>query len=116
MPWIEIGEVKAAVSVWRLLEDLGWRPTFTTPHEQRGACPICGKAKGQGRVLVALPDMWRCYRCGRYGDVIDLWSAVRHVTFDVAIRELANCYCVSAVRKRSGSRIASDGVGGTPRP
>lgn len=74
--------------------------------ELRGPCPLCargaargpravepvkGRRKGKGRSesFAVKGDRWRCYRCGLFGDVVDLERELRGGTTVEAARRLA---------------------------
>lgn len=52
-------------------------------------CPVCGNGKGKDGDGIALDTSskaefshWKCFNCGLYADVLDLWKADRNITDD----------------------------------
>src|SRR5262249_43422857 len=78
--FLDFAHLKRQLSLVRVLEHLGLSSRLRGSGPQRRcACPI-HRADGRGRTFsVNLDDnVFRCFdaRCGRQGDVIDLWAAL----------------------------------------
>lgn len=86
-PAIDFDAVKAAVTIAAVLRLLG-----TVLHgrgaQQRGPCPLHGSTSGTGRCFSANTDKnaFRCFKCGRSGNALDLWAAANQLTpYDAAV-------------------------------
>ena len=100
MKWLDYREIRERVRIVDLLEELGWQATKTRGAQLRGSCPLpgCNRTTTLGR---SNPSQWtfsvqrdrniyRCFRCGSEGSVIDFWSAYHSMTiYDVA-KELSS--------------------------
>jgi DNA primase len=78
--------------------------------QRRCACPI-HRGDGRGRTFsVNLDDnVFCCFeaRCGKQGDVIDLWAALHHLSLQAAALDLVNTFGLEpapapATEKRHG--------------
>lgn len=93
---IDFAEVKRLVSVWDVLDMIGWQAIARTPTERRGPCPIHGSTNIRSRVFAASRDGWMCHKCKRNGDAVRLWAELRSMTSYNAAVDLC---------KRSGSKV-----------
>ena len=77
--WVSFAQVKAAISMRRLLEDYGILEGLRRsggPDHYRGACPM---HQGEGREAFHCDlrkQVFHCFSCGAGGNVLDL---VRHM-------------------------------------
>jgi DNA primase len=60
-----------------VLQLLGFRAKSTNGGQLRGACPLHGSTSGTSRCFSANVDdhVYGCFKCGRVGNALDLWSA-----------------------------------------
>lgn len=86
------------------VEDLAGRETdlVKAGSERRGQCPLCGAGKKSASAQFCVKPMkqvWRCYGCDRFGDVVDLErelrgrspvEAARRLTGDLPLPERTN--------------------------
>jgi hypothetical protein len=82
MLWIDFDHVKSQLPLESLLAHLGLLPTLHgTAQQRRGPCPLHENGKGKGRTFSVQLDknVFQCFdaKCGKKGDVIDLWAAVK---------------------------------------
>ena len=87
-PAIDFDAVRAAVTMAAVLALLGFQAQTTRGAQQRGPCPLHGSATGTSRVFsVNLADqIFHCFKCGRSGNALDLWSqATRQTPYDAAL-------------------------------
>ena len=80
----------------RVLDHLGLSPRLRGGGPQRrGACPI-HRGDGRGRTVSVNLDenVFHCFdaRCGKEGDVIDLWSALYHLGLREAAIDLVRTF------------------------
>jgi putative transposase len=87
-PAIDFAGVRAAVNMATVLQLLGFHATGTRGCQQRGPCPLHGSTNGTSRCFSAHLDqqMFQCFKCGRSGNALDLWSQATHQPlYDAAI-------------------------------
>ena len=65
--------------------------TFFPERDKAGGwvCPLCGSgsgANGTGITHTSYGNHYKCWKCGKYGDIIDWIIAVLNVNFDEALR------------------------------
>lgn len=87
-PPIDFAAVRAAVSMAAVLQLLGFQAKSTHGAQQRGSCPLHGSTSGTSRCFSAHlgQQMFHCFKCGRSGNALDLWSqATRQSIYDAAI-------------------------------
>jgi putative transposase len=87
-PPIDFAAVRAAVNMAAVLQLLGFQANSTQGAQQRGPCPLHGSTSGTSRCFSANLDqqMFRCFKCGRQGNALDLWSqATRQTVYDAAV-------------------------------
>jgi hypothetical protein len=109
--FIDFAHLKSQLSLARLLEHLGLSARLRGSGPQRRcACPI-HRADGRGRTFsVNLDDnVFHCFdtRCGKQGDVIDLWAALHQMTLRAAAIDLVRTFDLepapaNATEKRNG--------------
>ena len=100
MTWHDYREIRERVRIVALLEELGWQATKTRVAQLRGTCPLpgCSRTTTLGS---SSPSQWtfsverdrniyRCFRCGSAGSVIDFWSAYRGLPVYDAAKELSS--------------------------
>ena len=63
------------------------------PAAERGKfnCPACGSSDALG-LVPPNKDRWKCFSCGKSGDIFTLWNAVNGGDFAAALAELAARY------------------------
>jgi putative transposase len=84
-PAIDFEAVKALVTITAVLSLLGITPSQT---QHRGPCPLHGSTAGTSRCFSANleKNIFHCFKCGRRGNALDLWSAATHQTpYDAAL-------------------------------
>lgn len=99
MKWHDYREIRDRVQIVDLLEELGWKAIKTRGAQLRGSCPLpgCrstttgGKPSPSQQTFSVHRDrnIYRCFRCGSAGSVIDFWSAYRMLTIYKAAEELS---------------------------
>jgi hypothetical protein len=94
--YIDFGHIKQQLSMQRVLSHLGLAERLQGSGEQRRcACPI-HRGDGRGRTFsVNLKDnVFICFdsRCGKQGDVIDLWAALQQMDLRGAAIDLVRTF------------------------
>jgi putative transposase len=87
-PAIDFDAVRAAVTIAAVLQLLGFRPVSSRSAQQRGPCPLHGSTAGTNRCFSVNLDAnsFHCFKCGRAGNALDLWTAAtRQSPYDAAI-------------------------------
>lgn len=85
---IDFAAVRDVVRIGQVLELIGFEPRRTQGDQQRGGCPLHGSRSARSTCFsVHLEDhTFRCFKCGRGGNVIDLWStATKQLPYDAVI-------------------------------
>jgi transposase len=107
--YIDFAHIKGQLPLERVLGHMGLLPRLRGSGPQRRcACPI-HRADGRGRTFsVNLKEgVFCCFdaRCGRKGDVIDLWAALHQMDLRAAAVDLARTFDLEPARpteKRDG--------------
>lgn len=94
--FIDFAHLKRQLPLARALDQLGLSGRLKgTGAQRRGACPL-HRGDGRGRTFsVNLDeDVFQCFdaRCGKKGDVIDLWAAVHGLTLRAAALDLVRTF------------------------
>jgi DNA primase len=80
MASIDYAAVRQRIAVPRVLDLIEYRPTVIRGDQWRGPCPIAEHASTRDRdrcFSVNLSrNVFRCFRCGRSGNQLDLWAAI----------------------------------------
>lgn len=112
-----IENVKAAVSLQGFLE--GHRVAFRQVGGglRSDTCPCCGEGqKGSNKLgLLAGGQKWRCFSCGKGGDVIDAAASIWHIPHRDAIHRLAKEQWVDATAPLTRSQKVDDARNGQQR-
>lgn len=117
MTWHDYGEIRERVRIVDLLEELGWQATKTRGAQLRGSCPLPG-CRSATTLARPSPSQWtfsvqsdrniyRCFRCGSEGSVLDLWSAYRRLTIYEVAKELSS---KMPSNQRSQTSNPTDGI------
>jgi transposase len=94
--YIDLAHVKGQLPLERVLAHLGLTQRLRGSGPQRRcACPI-HRGDNRGRTFsVNLQDnVFTCFdaKCGKHGDVIDLWAALHHVDLRAAVLDLIRTF------------------------
>jgi transposase InsO family protein len=86
-PAIDFAAVRAAITIATVLQLLGCQ-RHGTGAQHRGPCPLHGSTSGTSRCFSANLDKnaFRCFKCGRQGNALDLWAAAQQLSpYDAAL-------------------------------
>ena len=87
-PAIDFPALRNVLSMAAVLQLLGFQANSTRGAQLRGPCPLHGSTVGTSRCFSAQLDqkMFHCFKCGRSGNALDLWShATQQTAYDAAI-------------------------------
>jgi transposase len=101
---IDYAALRTQLSMEGVLQRLGWLDRLSgTTQQRRGPCPIHEPEQSRGRSFsVNLhKGVFRCFhkKCGAQGNVLDLWTAVRHVPLYEAALQLAEAFGIDLSAK-----------------
>src|SRR5262245_53563585 len=95
-PWLDFEHLKMQLPLQRVLEHLDlWDTLRGTGRQRKGPCPVHAP-DGTGKTFSVQLDknVFHCFepRCGRKGDVIDLWAAVKSLNLREAALDLVGTF------------------------
>jgi transposase len=102
--FIDFAHIKRQLPIARLLEHLGLSSRLRgSVAQRRCACPLHG-GDGRGRTFSVNVDdnVFHCFakKCGKHGDVIDLWAALHQMSLREAALDLVRTFNLEAAPKR----------------
>jgi transposase len=105
---LDFAHLKSQLSMGKVLDQLGLSGRLRGEGQQkRCACPI-HRGDGRGRTFsVNLTEgVFCCFdsRCGKQGDVIDLWAAVKQVSLREAALDLARTFDLEPARAKGAEK------------
>lgn len=108
--WVDFAHVRRQISLEQVLSKLG---IFDRLHgrgpQRRGPCPIHGSEGHGGRPFsVHLgKNVFRCLNaaCGKQGNALDLWSAVRQLPLRQATIDLADAFHLQLAPAAASHRV-----------
>jgi putative transposase len=87
-PAIDFDALRSALNIADVLDLLGFQPHSGRGPQRRGPCPLHGSTRGTSRCFsVHLQrHAFHCFKCGRYGNALDLWThATGQAPYDAAL-------------------------------
>jgi transposase len=106
--FVDFAHLKRQLPLARVLDQLGLTARLRgTGSQRRGPCPLHrGDARGRTFSVNLDEDVFHCFdkRCGRKGDVIDLWSAVNGMSLRDAALDLVRTFGLEAAPARTEKR------------
>lgn len=87
-PAIDLDAVRSVLNIGDVLDLLGFQPRSRRGPQLRGPCPLHGSTRGTSRCFsVHLQrHAFHCFKCGRHGNALDLWShATGQTPYDAAL-------------------------------
>ena len=109
--YVDFAHLKKQLSLARVLDQLGLSDRLRGSGAQRRcACPLHrGDARGRTFRVNLEENVFCCFdkRCGKHGDVIDLWAELHHVSLREAAIDLVATFGLepaakSGTEKRDG--------------
>jgi len=73
---IDYAAVRAAIDIRAVLDLIGFKPTSKRGEQWRGPCPLHGSQATWSRTFSVnvARGVYRCFKCGRGGNALDLWA------------------------------------------
>jgi DNA primase len=106
MPWLDYRRIRQEVRLEAILNAIGWQATKACGVQLRGPCPLAG-CKGTSTFSVEQArNIYRCFRCGSSGSVIDFWSSYCKVPIWVAATELNDQHMGRENQRTSNEELA----------
>jgi putative transposase len=87
-PAIDFAAVNASITMAAVLQLLGFQAASIRGAQQRGPCPMHGSTSGTSRCFSVNINEQRfhCFKCGRAGNALDLWTQANQLTpYDAAV-------------------------------
>ena len=100
MPWVDYRELRQMLKIEEVLAWMNWRANTKQGEQLRGICPLCeaststmshsnSNASNRRKFAVNINrHVFKCFRCGRGGNALDLWQAYRKTSQNAAATEL----------------------------
>ena len=90
MPSLDFQAIHAAVSIFQVLEVVGFVAVEQSGDQVRGPCPVHGSTSPDSSSFsVNLPrNTFQCFKCGAKGNQLDLYVAVTRLPIHEAARQL----------------------------
>ena len=89
MPKIDYAELRSQLRVIDVLTQIGWQSTQGRGEQLRGPCPLCGGPEAAASFSVNTGrNIYRCFRCGSQGTVLDFWMSYSKLPIHAAAQEL----------------------------
>jgi DNA primase len=87
---IDFTELRRRVTIEEVLNLLRFQPTWRRGPTLRGPCPIHGStSESTDHFAVDLDkNCFKCFHCGKGGNQLDLWTAVRRLPIHPAAIDL----------------------------
>ena len=89
MPKIDYAELRSRLRILDVLAQIGWQSTQGRGEQLRGPCPFCGGPEVAPSFSVnTRRNIYRCFRCGSQGNIIDFWMSYSKLPIHEAAQEL----------------------------
>ena len=76
MNWIDYAAIRSRIPMVQILAMISFRPTYQRGDQWRGLCPVCHGSNDRCFSVNVQRNIFRCFRCQRSGNQLDLWSAI----------------------------------------
>jgi hypothetical protein len=89
-------QLREAVRIEEVLSWMQWEWHWRVGDQLRGVCPLCATSRtdtaspGSSRTfsINTQRNIYHCFRCGRGGNALDLWSSYRKLSLYTAAEEI----------------------------
>jgi DNA primase len=89
---LDYAAIREGIPILRVLELLNWEPSARRGAQRRGPCPFCTPSRSPQQdgcfSVEARRNIFRCFRCHRCGNQLDLWAAVTGLPLYAATLDL----------------------------
>ena len=93
---INYRQLRATVRISAILSWMQWEASSRVGDQHRGPCPLCTASRieppspcARGEFSVnTRRNLYRCFRCGRGGNALDLWASYRKLSLNAAAQEI----------------------------
>jgi DNA primase len=85
---VDFTVVKKLVSIYNVLDLIGWKPLTKIGDQWRGACPVHRSQSSRSRSFAVCKTGFFCHGCKANGDQIALYAMFKGLTFPSAAVEL----------------------------
>ena len=103
---IDFGRLRRQIQIEDLLSWMSWKPTQNRGPQLRGHCPLCQRADDEFLTashrshsrsfsVNTRRNIFRCFRCHRSGNALELWALYRGLDIYSAASEIQNRLAVS---------------------
>jgi putative transposase len=114
-PALDFAALRATITIAQVLALLGFVPQTSYASQQRGACPLHGTNTDTARCFSVNLNAhtFHCFKCGRQGNALDLWTAARRLSLYDAALDLCDRLAIavptlpSPARNREEETVAS---------
>ena len=93
MSRLDYRAIRERISIRQVLELIAFKPVHRRGDQWRGPCPICGDpAEAKSRYFSAniKRHLFRCFRCHRSGNPLDLWTELSGLPIYESTLDLCN--------------------------
>ena len=90
MPGINFTALRAQVSLEDVLRLLNFQPVRRRGPKLRGACPLCRSSYPRAFAADLSTNRYCCFSCGRKGNQLELWAAMRSLSFHAGALDLCH--------------------------
>ncbi len=90
MPRIDYQQLRRQITMREVLDRIDFQPTSRHGPQLRGRCPIpgCHSTSDRSFSVHLGRQVYQCFACHSHGNVLDLWAAVRGLSFTHAALDL----------------------------
>jgi DNA primase len=90
MPGIDYRQARCQLRLAEVLELIGYRPRWVVGQQWRGPCPLHESRSPTSRSFAAHvgKNVYRCFRCGKAGNVLDFWVDWTRQNLHAAVLDL----------------------------
>jgi hypothetical protein len=100
MPYLDLPAIKREITLKMVLDNIGWKPVWSSGEESRGPCPLHDSTAKRSRVFAVKGDGWFCHKCKDGGDQFRFWVKLHHVSFMQAVHAMCETFNVPEYQLR----------------
>jgi DNA primase len=90
MPGIDYRQLRRQITMREVLDLIDFQATWRDGPQLRGPCPIhdCRSSSDRSFSVHLTRRVYHCFACHSHGNALDLWAAVRSLSFPQAALDL----------------------------